>query len=63
MRKEYREPRSINPETGGEEDRFRQQVREALDLDWSTRDYKIFEELRRLKDVDRRVVALANSTD
>ncbi len=38
-----------NPDTGAPEDPFRAQVRDALGLDWSTRDAAIFAELKRLK--------------
>lgn len=31
---------------------FRQQVRDILDLDWSTRNDQIFEELRRFKELE-----------
>ena len=34
---------------GQPESKFRQQIRDILDLDWSTRDEKIYDELRRLK--------------
>jgi len=36
---------------------FREQVRNILDLGWSTRTQQIFNELRRLKDIERRVAA------
>lgn len=44
-------PVNINPDTDMPEEKFREKVREALDLDWSTRDERIFEELRRLKNL------------
>lgn len=37
------------------ESQFRQKIRDILDLDWSTRDDKIYDELRRLKRADREV--------
>lgn len=37
-----------NPDTGQPEDRFRALVRDALGMDWSTRDAAIFAELKRL---------------
>ena len=37
---------------GNPESNFRQQIRDILDLDWSTRDEKIYEELRRLKRIE-----------
>lgn len=51
-------PRTVNPETGSVEDEFRGTVRDILDLDWSKRDYQIFAELRRLKQLEQRVVNL-----
>lgn len=42
----------LNPDTLKEEDSFRYLVRDALGLDWATRDDKIFEELKRLKSLD-----------
>ena len=38
---------------GQTESKFRQQIRDLLDLDWSTRDEKIYEELGRLKCLER----------
>ena len=38
---------------GNPESNFRQRIRDILDLDWSTRDEKIYEELRRLKRLER----------
>lgn len=38
---------------GHPESWFRQQIRDILDLDMFTRDHKILEELRRLKNVDK----------
>lgn len=43
---------TIHPDTGDPESRFRAQVRELLNLDWSARDAQIFAELRRLKGQD-----------
>lgn len=40
------------PNTGDEEPPFRASVRDLLDLDWSVRDEKIYEEIRRLKRED-----------
>lgn len=37
---------------GNPESHFRQTIRDILNLDWSTRDWKIYEELRRLKALD-----------
>jgi chromosome segregation ATPase len=37
------------PNTGEEEPKFREAVRDLLDLDWSARDERIFDEVRRLK--------------
>lgn len=39
---------------------FHASVRDALDLDWSKREEQMLAEIRRLKDVERRVEALAN---
>ena len=41
--------RIINPDSGEPESKFRELVRDALGLDWSTRDAAIFAELKRLK--------------
>ena len=41
---------------GNIEQKFRQQVRDALDLDWSTRDQQIIDEIRRLKRVEAGVL-------
>jgi uncharacterized protein (DUF2236 family) len=38
----------LNPDTGDYEHPFREQVRDILGLDWSTRDEAIFERLRSL---------------
>jgi hypothetical protein len=46
-----REPGSYDPE-GNVESAFRVEVRDILGLDWSTRDFQILAELRRLKAVD-----------
>lgn len=46
-------PQTVNPDTHYQESRFRETVREILDLDPFTRDQKIFDELRRLKQLDR----------
>ena len=40
------------PNVGDEEPPFRAVVRDLLDLDWSARDEKIHDELRRLKALD-----------
>ena len=40
---------------GNPESDFRQRVRDILDLDWSARDEKIYEELRRLKILERKL--------
>ena len=37
---------------GNPESHFRQRIRDILGLDWSTRDEKIYDELRRLKKQD-----------
>lgn len=37
---------------GNPESEFRQRIRDILNLDWSTRDEKIYDELRRLKKLD-----------
>ena len=43
---------------GHHESWFRQQVRDLLGLDFSARDARIFDELRRLKRVEQRVMEL-----
>lgn len=48
------------PNAGEDEPPFRAAVRDALDLDWSVRDERIFDELRRLKDIEHRVEAIAS---
>lgn len=47
---------------GNEETHFRQEVRNILDLDWSTRNYKIYEELRRLKRLEAEIVGKLRGT-
>ena len=39
----------FTPNVGDDEPPFRERVRDLLDLDWSARDERIFDELRRLK--------------
>ena len=41
------------------EQKFRQQVRELLDLHWDARDHVIIEEVRRLKNLDTAVSLVA----
>ncbi len=43
--------RRLTPD-GHPESNFRQQIRDILNLDWSTRDQRIYDELRRLKKVE-----------
>ena len=47
---------NIDPDTGSREHLFREEVRMVLEMDSFTRDYQIFEELKRLKRVDREAV-------
>lgn len=56
-------PITMNPSTGEPETKFRERVRDLLDLDWSTRDENIFSELRRLKNVDERVNQMVAASD
>ena len=49
-----RNERTINPDTGQPEEKFRELVRDVLNLDWSTRDAAISAELKRLKAYDGR---------
>lgn len=49
--------RPRNPDTDLPEDPFRAKVRDVLGLDPFTRNMKIFEELKRLKDVDAKYQA------
>lgn len=50
--------RPRNPDTDEHEQPFRGKVRDALGLDPFTRDQKIFDELRRLKDIEFRMAGL-----
>lgn len=45
---------NYNPDTEQPEDKFRALVRDALNLDPFTRDQKIFDELKRLKALDKK---------
>lgn len=53
----------FTPNVGDDEPPFHERVRDVLNLDWSTRDEKIFEELRRLKRLDERVAQLECTLD
>ena len=52
MNEDRKPSRIVNTDTGQPEDAFRALVRDALGLDWSTRDAAIFAELKRLKVVN-----------
>lgn len=58
-----RNERTINPDTGQPEEKFREMVRDVLGLDWSTRDAAIFAELKRLKTRDGRVSSLVKGCE
>jgi len=53
---EHPNPNTRYTPDGNIEPEFREQVREALDLDWGTRDQQILDEIRRLKRVEARVL-------
>ena len=50
--KDSREVNQRYTPDGNPESHFRQRIRDILNLDWSTRDEKIYDELRRLKKLD-----------
>lgn len=45
--------RNVNPDTDKKESEFREQVRNILDLSHLSRDAQIYDELERLKEVER----------
>lgn len=47
----------FTPNDGIDEPLFREQVRDMLDLDWSVHDAKILSEIKRLKEMERKLTA------
>lgn len=55
--------RTVDPDTGNDESKFREEVRDILGFHWDARNDAIYAELRRLKAQDERVKTLSESVD